>query len=81
MKLRENEVRVPAPDGGIRAILISPVDGGRGRIPGLDRPRTRPGGPARMARRRGSRMSEAGERLSSKNGSIAVSLLETLRTT
>ena len=30
MKLRENEVRVPAPDGGIRAILISPVDGGRG---------------------------------------------------
>jgi len=30
VKLRENEVRVPAPDGGIRAILISPVDGGRG---------------------------------------------------
>ena len=28
MKLRE--VRVPAPDGGIRAILIRPVDGGRG---------------------------------------------------
>ena len=30
MKLREDEVRVPAPDGGIRAITISPVDGGRG---------------------------------------------------
>ena len=30
MKLREDEVRVPAPDGEIRAILISPVDGGRG---------------------------------------------------
>ncbi len=30
MKLREDEVRVPAPDGGIRAILISPVGGGRG---------------------------------------------------
>jgi carboxymethylenebutenolidase len=30
VKLRENEVRVPAPDGGIRAILINPVDGGRG---------------------------------------------------
>ena len=30
MKLREDEVRVPAPDGEIRAILISPVGGGRG---------------------------------------------------
>ena len=30
MKLREDEVRIPAPDGEIRAILISPVDGGRG---------------------------------------------------
>ena len=30
MKLREDEVRIPAPDGGIRAITISPVDGGRG---------------------------------------------------
>ena len=30
MKLREDEVRIPAPDGDIRAILISPVDGGRG---------------------------------------------------
>ena len=30
MKLREDEVRVPAPDGEIRAILIGPVDGGRG---------------------------------------------------
>ncbi len=30
MKLREDEVRVPAPDGGIRAIVISPVGGGRG---------------------------------------------------
>ena len=30
MKLREDEVRVPAPHGEIRAILIGPVDGGRG---------------------------------------------------
>ena len=30
MKLREDEVRIPAPDGNIRAIMISPVDGGRG---------------------------------------------------
>jgi carboxymethylenebutenolidase len=30
VKLREDEVRIPAPEGGIRAILISPVDGGRG---------------------------------------------------
>jgi carboxymethylenebutenolidase len=30
VKLREDEVRVPAPNGGIRAITISPVDGGRG---------------------------------------------------
>lgn len=31
MKLREDEVRIPSPDGEIRAIEISPVDGGRGR--------------------------------------------------
>jgi carboxymethylenebutenolidase len=30
VKLREDEVRISAPDGEIRAILISPVDGGRG---------------------------------------------------
>lgn len=30
MKLREDEVRVPAPDVEIRAIMINPVDGGRG---------------------------------------------------
>jgi len=30
VKLREDEVRVPAPDGEIRAIVISPVDGDRG---------------------------------------------------
>jgi carboxymethylenebutenolidase len=30
VKLREDEVRIPAPDGEIRAIMISPVDGGRG---------------------------------------------------
>jgi carboxymethylenebutenolidase len=29
VKLREDEVRIPAPDGTIRGILISPVDGGR----------------------------------------------------
>ena len=28
MKLREEEVRVPAPDGEIRAVVIAPVDGG-----------------------------------------------------
>ena len=32
VKLREDEVRVPAPDGEIRAVVIGPVDGGaRGR--------------------------------------------------
>jgi carboxymethylenebutenolidase len=30
VKLREDEVRVSAPDGDIRAVTISPVDGGRG---------------------------------------------------
>jgi carboxymethylenebutenolidase len=30
VKLREDEVRIPAPDGEVRAIMISPVDGGRG---------------------------------------------------
>jgi carboxymethylenebutenolidase len=30
VKLQEDEVRVPSPDGDIRAVLISPVDGGRG---------------------------------------------------
>ena len=30
MKLREDEVRVPSPEGDIRAVTISPVDGGRG---------------------------------------------------
>ena len=30
MKLREDEVRVPTPDGDIRSVIISPVDGGRG---------------------------------------------------
>ena len=30
MKLREDEVRIPAPDGEIRAVVISPMDGGRG---------------------------------------------------
>ena len=29
MKLREDEVQVPSPDGGIRTVVISPVDGGR----------------------------------------------------
>lgn len=29
MKLREDEVHVPGPDGTIRAIVIGPVDGGR----------------------------------------------------
>jgi carboxymethylenebutenolidase len=29
VKLQENEVRVPAPDGTIRAVLIGPVGGGR----------------------------------------------------
>jgi carboxymethylenebutenolidase len=29
VKLREDEVRIPAPDGTIRGIQISPVDGGR----------------------------------------------------
>ena len=28
MRLREDEVRVPAPDGEIRAVLLTPVDGG-----------------------------------------------------
>ncbi len=31
MKLREQDLRVPAPDCEIRAVLISPEDGGRGR--------------------------------------------------
>ena len=30
MKLREDEVAVPAPDGDIRTVVITPVDGGRG---------------------------------------------------
>jgi carboxymethylenebutenolidase len=30
VKLREDEVSVPSPDGDIRAVVISPVDGGRG---------------------------------------------------
>jgi carboxymethylenebutenolidase len=30
VKLREEEVRVPAPQGDIRAVVITPVDGGRG---------------------------------------------------
>lgn len=30
VKLREEEVRVPAPDGEIRAVVITPTDGGRG---------------------------------------------------
>ena len=30
MKLREDEVAVPAPDGDIRTVIITPVDGGRG---------------------------------------------------
>jgi carboxymethylenebutenolidase len=30
VKLREDEVRIPSPDGDIRAIVINPVDGGRG---------------------------------------------------
>jgi carboxymethylenebutenolidase len=30
VKLREDEIRVPAPDGDIRAVTLRPVDGGRG---------------------------------------------------
>ena len=30
MKLREEAVRIAAPDGEIRSVLITPVDGGRG---------------------------------------------------
>jgi carboxymethylenebutenolidase len=29
VKLREDEVRIPSPDGEIRAVMINPVDGGR----------------------------------------------------